>query len=339
MGKHRHSKDPSFITSTEWKNSYGGLQQNKTNHTQVKLLPFLDCALSLTPYQTPVCTKEGVLFDYVNLMTYIQEHKKNPITGENMSVKDIIKLNMFKNEQNQYHCPITYKVFNNNSHVVAIKTSGNVYLYEAVNELNLKAKNFMDLMTGEKFGKSDILVLQDSNNAELNRLRDINNFIHLKERRNENTTSGTTNSGNSGSNVRFNAQTSRIMNEVEKKQKSEDSLLSKHMTMQANSSLNLNNSVAHFTSKNEFFEDVRDIMALNPVIDDVDIGNAQTNQQASSSLTSSTAVIATSNSSRLASPDEIRGLKWKCMRELKKKAYVQLVTNMGNINIEVHCDM
>ena len=29
-----------------------------------------------------------------------------------------------------YHCPITFKVFNENSHIVAIRTSGNVYCYE-----------------------------------------------------------------------------------------------------------------------------------------------------------------------------------------------------------------
>ena len=30
----------------------------------------------------------------------------------------------------QYHCPITFKVFNENSHIVAIRPSGNVYAYE-----------------------------------------------------------------------------------------------------------------------------------------------------------------------------------------------------------------
>ena len=29
-----------------------------------------------------------------------------------------------------YHCPVTYKVFNDHSHIVAIKTSGNVFSYE-----------------------------------------------------------------------------------------------------------------------------------------------------------------------------------------------------------------
>jgi len=29
-----------------------------------------------------------------------------------------------------YHCPVLYKPFTNNSHVVAIKTTGNVFSYE-----------------------------------------------------------------------------------------------------------------------------------------------------------------------------------------------------------------
>lgn len=30
----------------------------------------------------------------------------------------------------KYHCPVTYKIFNDNSHIVAIRTTGNVYSYE-----------------------------------------------------------------------------------------------------------------------------------------------------------------------------------------------------------------
>ena len=32
----------------------------------------------------------------------------------------------------EYHCPITFRVFNENSHIVAIRTSGNVYSYEVI---------------------------------------------------------------------------------------------------------------------------------------------------------------------------------------------------------------
>jgi peptidyl-prolyl cis-trans isomerase-like protein 2 len=46
--------------------------------------------------------------------------------------------------------------FNDNTHVVAIKNSGNVYAMDAVNELNIKPKNWTDLMTGEPFTRKDV---------------------------------------------------------------------------------------------------------------------------------------------------------------------------------------
>ena len=30
----------------------------------------------------------------------------------------------------QYHCPVTFKVFNQNTHIVAIKQTGNVYSFD-----------------------------------------------------------------------------------------------------------------------------------------------------------------------------------------------------------------
>ena len=30
----------------------------------------------------------------------------------------------------RFHCPVTYKVFNENTHIVAVKTTGNVYCME-----------------------------------------------------------------------------------------------------------------------------------------------------------------------------------------------------------------
>ena len=45
------------------------------------------------------------------------------------------------------------KVFNDNSRILAIKTSGNVFAAEAVEELNFKAKGWNDLLTGEAFTK------------------------------------------------------------------------------------------------------------------------------------------------------------------------------------------
>lgn len=40
--------------------------------------------------------------------------------------------------------------------MVAVKPSGNVYAWDAVEELNVKRKNWTDLMTGEAFTRKDV---------------------------------------------------------------------------------------------------------------------------------------------------------------------------------------
>lgn len=43
---------------------------------------------------------------------------------------------------------------------MAIKTTGNVYCWEAVEELNVKPKNWKDLLTDEPFTRKDIIHIQ-----------------------------------------------------------------------------------------------------------------------------------------------------------------------------------
>jgi hypothetical protein len=52
------------------------------------------------------------------------------------------------------------KVFTEHTHIVAVKATGNVYSWEAVEELNIKAKNWKDLLTDEPFTRKDILHIQ-----------------------------------------------------------------------------------------------------------------------------------------------------------------------------------
>jgi peptidyl-prolyl cis-trans isomerase-like protein 2 len=44
--------------------------------------------------------------------------------------------------EGEYACPVTGKVFTPHTHIVAIKTTGNVYCYDAVDELCIKPKNW-----------------------------------------------------------------------------------------------------------------------------------------------------------------------------------------------------
>ena len=93
MGKNRHSKDRLFLTATEWKD-LGGQSREPSGGAALQALPFDHCALSLTRYETPCCTLEGVLFDLLHLLPYVKKYKKNPITGEPMTTEEIIRLNV-----------------------------------------------------------------------------------------------------------------------------------------------------------------------------------------------------------------------------------------------------
>lgn len=50
------------------------------------------------------------MFYYRNIVPYLKKYKKDPITGKPLAAKDLVKLHFHKNNNNEYHCPITFKV-------------------------------------------------------------------------------------------------------------------------------------------------------------------------------------------------------------------------------------
>lgn len=107
-----------------------------------------------------------------------------------MKAGELIKLNFHKNANGKYHCPITFKVFNQNTHIAAIRTTGNVYAYEvvqffkkiialkqAVERLNIKVNHYLDLLSSEPFTKQDIITIQDP--TQLDKFN-ISAFYHFK---------------------------------------------------------------------------------------------------------------------------------------------------------------
>lgn len=73
---------------------------------------------------------------------------------------------------------MTFKVFNDHTHIVAIRTSGNVYEYNTIKTLNLDVKNLRDLMTDEPFERTDLITIQDPKN--LGSKHDFASFHHVK---------------------------------------------------------------------------------------------------------------------------------------------------------------
>ncbi|KAL2348309.1 hypothetical protein Fmac_002309 [Flemingia macrophylla] len=77
----------------------------------------------------------------------------------------------------EFHCPVLNKVFTEFTHIVAVKTTGNVFCYEAVKELNIKTKNWKELLTDEPFTKDDLITIQNPNALDSKVLLD---FDHVK---------------------------------------------------------------------------------------------------------------------------------------------------------------
>lgn len=72
------------------------------------------------------------MYDIVNIVPYVMKYKRHPVSGQPLQLKDLIKLNFYKNADGEYNCPVTNKVFTEHTHIVAVKPTGNVYAYEAV---------------------------------------------------------------------------------------------------------------------------------------------------------------------------------------------------------------
>ncbi|XP_064483461.1 RING-type E3 ubiquitin-protein ligase PPIL2-like [Ornithodoros turicata] len=177
MGKRQHQKDKMYLTTTEWTDLYGGRKKRVDVNSEFKRLPFDHCALSLQPFTHPLCTLDGAIYDLENIVPFLKKFGVDPATGKPLDAKSLVRLNWTRNSEGEYHCPVLYKVFTENSHIVAIRTTGNVFSYEAVEQLNIRAKNWKDLLNDEPFTRTDIITLQDPANLDKFNLA---KFHHLK---------------------------------------------------------------------------------------------------------------------------------------------------------------
>ncbi|CAG9764536.1 unnamed protein product [Ceutorhynchus assimilis] len=180
MGKRQHQKDKMYITYTEWTTLYGGKKtgiQSKEEQN-FRRLPFDHCCLSLLPYETPFCDLDGNIFDLDPLIPFLKKYKINPVTGKPLDFHSLIQLDLKRNAQGELECPVLFKPITNSSHVAAIATTGNVYYMEAIEQLNIKTKNWKDLINDKPFERKDIIVLQDPNNLSK---FDISKFHHVKK--------------------------------------------------------------------------------------------------------------------------------------------------------------
>ncbi|KAI8615414.1 hypothetical protein BC830DRAFT_1064414 [Chytriomyces sp. MP71] len=181
MGK---DTDKMYITHSEWAaGSFGaGGFKNRPTGREFKRLPFNCCALSLLPFEVPRCTREGHIFDLLHILPWIKKHGTNPVTGAPLSSSDLIPLHFHKNAQEEFMDPVTFKVFSENTHLVAIPLpndgGAHVYAWETIDELCVKGKSWRDLMTEEPFRRKDIITIQDPHNIIIRNINDFHYKLH-----------------------------------------------------------------------------------------------------------------------------------------------------------------
>ena len=162
------------------------------------ILPFYCCCLSFNPFKESVCSPDGFVFDIKNIVPYIKKNHINPCTGifpnsrkwmfistssrKTFGGKGFDSLTLVQEQWRRVSLPCDIHSlqrfdYNRNHQNVRYEYEGsriwsgfppplgNVYCYEAIREMNIEAKNWNDLLTGEPFTKSDIsfvLFLSDS---------------------------------------------------------------------------------------------------------------------------------------------------------------------------------
>lgn len=174
MGK---NTDKLFITHSEWSSgghsASSGAGKVKVHHT-ASAQPFWTCSISQQPIQEDcgVCDTNGFVYDIRNIAPYIRKNGTNPVTGDPMTNKDLIKLKLAKNSDGIYVDPVSLKEFQAFSTAVLIKPSGRVYFEDTIRTNNIKAKFWRDLVSDEPFTKSDILKLQGGVGSQSNKKTD-----------------------------------------------------------------------------------------------------------------------------------------------------------------------
>lgn len=238
-----------------------------------------------------------------------------------MSLKHLTKLNIRRNTDGKMHCPMTYKILNDNMKIVAIKSTGNVFSGSVVDELNKKQAYWFDLLTDTPFKPEEIIVLQDPMNLK-NRL--INNFSYKKR-------------GLSAAPKEF---------EEENEQKMiEQSSLGKRILQEASEKHAKDDIkdqvVKKVKTRKVIYHDemlsVDDFLAERMDLKDWKHSKVRTGLMATS-VTSTAMDLQTKDDFRDLTKTEMLFEIWNEVKKYHLKTYLQIMTNLGSLNIVLHSD-
>ncbi|RFU73094.1 peptidyl-prolyl cis-trans isomerase-like 2 [Trichoderma arundinaceum] len=342
MGK---GTDKLYITHSEWSSSdaysasvgAGASRSGKAN-VPFRRLPFNFCAASLQPFKNPVCTPDGTVFDVEVIGAWLEKHpNQNPVNAEPLQKKDLIRLNFARNAESDSLSaglsdgkgdlidPVTYKVFTDNTHIVAIRhgSYANVFAWDTVERMNIKAKMWQDLVDDQPFTRADIITIQDPQNMAS---RNLDQFKFLQDggqaqltkEQEEERKAGNINAGTLGS---MGDKVLKAKAAVEKARKARE----------AGGDVNKSSGAL------EKSKQTASAIARQPMIQDKKISAnaaAYTTGKAAASFTSTGLTPETSGERALLTDEEFM-LK---PRRVKAKGYARIETNLGNLTIELQTE-
>lgn len=214
--------------------------------------------------------------------------------------------------------PVTYKVFTDNTHIVAIRhgQEANVFAWETVERLNIKAKMWKDIVDDREFGRSDIITLQDPQNIES---RDLSKFKFLNDgestmtkKQEEERSSGSINVGALG---RVGAKVLKAKEAVERARAARAEGGNVNKSNAALAKLKTMPPPQMHTQKKEAYN------------------AAQYTTGAAAASFTSTGLTPSTSGARAILTDEEYMLKSK---RIKNKGYARLTTNFGSLNLELY---
>ena len=190
MGKNQYGANALFQRASEHAGGRGGYKKKSTRGA---VLPFDCCCLTFLPAEghVPVALVEGKtahVFRLDALLPWLKATPVSPVTGRAASLKDVVRLKFHKNRDGKIHCPVTFRVFNKQSHIVCVRTDesllsssttsdvANVYEAAAIKELCAGASNLADPISSLSFQRKDVLDIQNPTKKQEN--GDRTRFFH-----------------------------------------------------------------------------------------------------------------------------------------------------------------
>jgi peptidyl-prolyl cis-trans isomerase-like protein 2 len=240
----------------------------------------------------------------LNIIPYVNKNKRCAVTGDTLHLRDLTKLTFHTNEKGEHHCPVMFKTFTPHTHIVANKASGHVYCFEAVETLCYKTKNFKDLMTEVPFTKQDIITLQDPHNFGN---REIEAFNHIKM--------GEETRASKVAEMAVSDETRRILIKAGLAKEGEVGSKRASQATVAPEAKRAKDSEADLKRK-----------------------TGVSSGAMAASFTSTALDVAYQVEEQVMTEKEQAQEKYKIMRKLGKKGYVQMRTNYGDLNLEVRAD-